>query len=183
MAKRRPAARSPIACGKPHLNDRASLSFGATIIGAVQDVRKDIAILAKRQDISESAPGAIHALRKLCEGEEASLSIHEEEVLRWRETIFQWWDAVADEIPRGVREEYCASLEDDFRVILASAGGSPVMFSPREADVRYIQVPFDSDEALAQARSAADRQFPVRRGSALHEYLKECIHKLVGDPQ
>jgi hypothetical protein len=182
MAKRRSEVRSPIFCAEPYRNENADISFGAALVGAVQAIRQDIATLAERKEVDEYAPGSLHALRKLCEGEERSLHIHKQEVMEWRETMFHWLDRVEASIPRKLRAEFRLKLEEDFRVILASAGGSPVLFSREEANTRYLPVPFASDEALQKARAAADRKYPVELGSALHEYLEECIRKLLNDP-
>jgi hypothetical protein len=182
MAKRRSEARSPIFCAEPYRNEDADISFGAAIVGAIQAIRQDITMLAERDEVDEYAPGSIHVLHKLCEGEDRSLHIHEQEVLEWRETMCHWLDRVEASIPRKLRAEFRLKLEEDFRVILASAGGSPVLFSREEANTRYLPVPSESDEALRKAKAAADRKYPDELGSALHKYLEECIRKLLNDP-
>lgn len=182
MAKQKPKRKSPIFNAEPYQNYNASISFGSEIVWAVQHVRQDIALMGRRTEVDEYAPGAIHVLRKLCEGEEKSGHIYEAEVLHWQATVFAWFDRVEKLIPPRLRMAYRANLEDDFRVILAAAGGALVLFSQREADMRYLPVPFESDAALTQARASADKKYPVRLGSALHEYLKACIRKLVEEP-
>jgi hypothetical protein len=179
MGTRKSAPRSPIIHANPYRNENADISFSAGIVLAVQLVRAHVAILPTRDEVNEYAPGAIHALRKLCEGERPSGHIYKVEVEEWRDLTLQWLDRVEEKIPPNLRAEYRAHLEEDFRVILTAAGG--MLFSRREANMRYLPVPFDSEEALRAARAAAERKHPVRLGSALHEYLKECIRKLLAE--
>lgn len=177
MGKKKVTPRSPIIYANPYRNENADISFSAGIGRAVQLVREHVAILPTRDEVNEYAPGAIHALRKLCEGERPSGHIYAVEVEEWRDVTRRWLDRVETMIPPNLQAQYRAHLEDDFRVILAAAGG--VLFSRREASVRYLPVPFESDEALRAARAAAESKHPVRLGSALHEYLKECVRELL----
>lgn len=179
MGKRKSPRRSPIIFAEPYRNENAAISFSAGIGRAVFLVREHVAILPTRDEVNEYAPGAIHALRKLCEGEAPSGHLHAVEVEHWRDLARNWLDRVEEQIPPDLRTDYRARLEDDFRVLLAAAGG--IQFSQREADTRYLPVPFESDAALKAARAAAERKHPVRLGSALHEYLKECVRKLIAD--
>ena len=59
----------------PHQNYNGSVSFGTVVLTAVYEVRQSIAIMNERSNADEYAPGAIHALRKLCEGEKEKPTI------------------------------------------------------------------------------------------------------------
>lgn len=128
MTKRKNSGKSPIFRAEPYRNENASISFGAAIVGAIQAVRKDVAIMSQRTEVDEYAPGAIHVLRKLCQDEEKSLHLYKAEVLEWQAVVFAWLDRVEERIPDTLRSDYRANLQDDFNVILAAAGGQPRPF-------------------------------------------------------
>lgn len=167
-----------------HCNDNASIQFGSAILGAVGNVRRYVSILATSRKADEYAPGAIHVLRKLCDGEPHYLisELHRQEVEEWKTVFFQWFERVKRHFPEEYRDAFRANAEDDFRVILAYSGGKLGDFEWRkEAEERHIKISFKNETALEAARKAADEMYPVRLGSALHQYIDRCIAKLMGD--
>ncbi len=165
-----------------HRNENASIEFGGAIVRAVRAVRQGISVLAKSRKADEYAPGAIHALRKLCEGEGQSSHIYRLEVEEWKDFFFAWLNRVKRWFPDGYADEYEKNAEDDFRVILECANEMPEYFWRNEVDKRHIRVAFKNDKDLDAARKAAEEKFPVQLGSALHEYIDRCIATLVDEP-
>jgi len=143
-------------------------------------VREQIASLATSRKADEWAPGAIHALRKLCEGERESGQIHRLEVEEWQATFFAWFERVKKHFPPKLVKKFQANAEDDFRTILKCADGLPEYYWRSEAPKRHIQVSFKNEAALDAARDAAEEKYPVDLGSALHNYLESCVKELVG---
>ncbi len=164
-----------------HCNENASIEFGAAIVGAVQNVRQSIAILANSRKADEYAPGAIHALRKLCAGEGKSSHIHRLEVEEWHETFLAWFSRVKRWFPKELVEEFRANAEADFRILLKCASDTPESFWRKDVSARHIQISFPSDAALKAAREAADQKHPVKLGSALHKYLEVCVSQLIDE--
>jgi hypothetical protein len=171
---------SKIHSAELHGNENASIEFGAAMVGAVQSVRESIAALATSRKADEYAPGAIHALRKLCEGEQASGQIHRVEVEEWQATFFAWFERVKKHFPAKLAKPFQANAEDDFRTILKCATKMPESFWRNEVPKRHIQIAFKDAAALEAARDAAEEKHPVDLGSALHKYLESCIKELVG---
>jgi hypothetical protein len=70
--------------------------FNAVVSAAVDKVRTTIGQLSTSRKADEYAPGAIHALRKLCEDEADAnlLGVYRPEVEEWRDCLFQWFDRV-----------------------------------------------------------------------------------------
>ena len=166
-----------------HRNENASITFGAAIVGAVWNVRSSISDLAHSRKADEYAPGAIHALRKLCEGESEMDCghIHRQEVEEWRSTFRAWFDRVKRLFPAKLAKKFLANAEDDFRAILACSVEMPESYWRGSVDERHIQITFKNDNALKAARSAAEAKHPVKLGSALHKYIEACIDTLVGN--
>jgi hypothetical protein len=169
---------SKIYSAELHGNENASIMFGAALAGAVQDVRAHIDDLATSRKADEWAPGAIHALRKLCEGEGESGQIYRTEVEQWQATFFAWFARVKKHFPAHLAKKFQANAEDDFRTILKCAGMRDNSWR-REAPKRHIQISFENYAALEAARDAADEKYPVDLGSALHKYLESCVAELV----
>ena len=165
---------------KMHGNDNASVSFGANIVGAVWEVRKTIANLATSRKADEYAPGAIHALRKLCEGEGKDLSIPRQEAEEWQACFMAWYQRVKRHFSEVAARDFLANAEDDFRVILECSSKMPEFMWRKDVDKRFIMVPFENQAARDAADTAADEKHPVKLGSALQEYLKRCVAELVG---
>lgn len=163
-----------------HGNENASIEFGAAIVGAVQSVREQIASLETSRKADEYAPGAIHALRKLCEGEGESGHIHRVEVEEWQATFFAWFQRVKKHFSASLAKKFQANAEDDFRTILKCADGLPEYYWRKDATKRHIQVSFPNEASLEAAIDAADEKHPVDLGSALHKYLESCVAELVG---
>src|SRR5688572_2647244 len=111
-----------------HGNENASIMFGAALAGGVQRVREHIDDLATSRKADEWAPGAIHALRKLCEGEDESGQIHRIEVEEWQATFFAWFARVKKHFPSKLVKKFQANAEDDFRTILKCATEMPEYF-------------------------------------------------------
>lgn len=166
-----------------HGNENASITFSAAILGAVWKVRSSIPHLAHSRKADEYAPGAIHALRKLCEGEGEKVCghIHRQEVEEWRSTFRAWFDLVKRLFPAKLAKKFLANAEDDFQAILACSVQMPESFWRNSVDERHIQITFKNDNALEAARSAAEEKHPVKLGSALHKYIQSCIDTLVGN--
>jgi hypothetical protein len=166
----------------PHLhgNENAGIEFGAAIAGAVQSVREQVASLANSRKADEYAPGAIHALRKLCDGEQESGQIHRLEVEEWQAVFFAWFGRVKRHFPPQLVKKFQANAEDDFRTILKCASPMPEYFWRSEVPKRQIKISFENTAALDAAREAADQKHPVDLGSALHKYLESCVAELVG---
>lgn len=162
-----------------HRNDNASLMFGTAIVAAVRNVRPLIAILAGSRKADEHAPGAIHALRKLCEGEGQSGSIYRQEVEEWKACFFKWFHRVKRWFPDEHADEFLANAEEDFRVILECSNEKPEYFWRSDVDERHLSVTFENEQALDAARKAAEEKHPVELGSALHKYIEKCIAALV----
>lgn len=171
---------SKIFSAELHRNENASLMFGAALAGAVQHVRAHIADLATSRKADEWAPGAIHALRKLCEGEDQSGQIYRSEVEQWQATFFAWFERVQKYFPPKLVKKFQANAEDDFRTILRCASNMPDNYWRDEAPKRHIQISFENAAALEAARDAAEEKHPVDLGSALHTYLESCVAELVG---
>jgi hypothetical protein len=171
---------SKISSAQLHGNENAAIMFGAALAGAVQDVRAHIADLATSRKADEWAPGAIHALRKLCEGERESGQIHRGEVEEWQATFFAWFQRVKKRFPATLAQKFQANAEDDFRTILKCATGMPEYFWRPDVHKRHIQISFENAAALQAARDAAEEKHPVDLGSALHKYLESCVAELVG---
>ena len=165
-----------------HLNDNASIQFGAAIVCAVRDVRQGIAQMAKSRKADEYAPGAIHALRKLCDGESGRGHIHRKEVEEWQACFLAWFKRVKRWIPDEYVDGFLANAKDDFRVILDCSDNMSEDFWRKEVDERDIKITFKNDDALKAARKAADEKQPVQLGSALHKYIERCIATLVQEP-
>lgn len=171
---------SKIYSAQLHGNENAGIEFGAALVGAVQSVREQIAALTTSRKADEYAPGAIHALRKLCEGEHESGQIHRAEVEEWQATFFAWFARVKKHFPATLAKKFQANAEDDFRTILKCATRMPDSYWRDEAPKRHIQVSFANAAALDAARDAAEEKHPVDLGSALHKYLETCVAELVG---
>jgi hypothetical protein len=163
-----------------HGNENASIEFGAAIARAVQGVRAQIDTLATSRKADEYAPGAIHALRKLCEGEDTSGQIHQVEVEQWHATFAAWFQRVKKHFSATLAKKFQANAEDDFRTILKCACRLPDNLWRNDLPKRYTQISFPNDAALDAARDAADEKHPVELGSALHKYLEACVADLVG---
>jgi hypothetical protein len=165
-----------------HRNENASITFGGAILGVVWDVRSDIANLAKSRKADEYAPGAIHALRKLCEGEDSDCGqIYRLEVEEWHATFLAWFERVKRFFPAQHAKKFLANAEDDFRVILESSVKMPESYWRDDVDKRRIKITFKNEEALDAAQLAAEEKHPVDLGNALHEYIGACIRRLVGE--
>lgn len=164
-----------------HGNENASITFAAAILGAVWDVRSSIANLARSRKADEYAPGAIHALGKLCEGEKECGHICRQEVEEWHSTFLAWFDRVKRLFPAQLAKKFLANAEADFQAILACSVQMGDSFWRKSADERHIRITFKNDHALKAARSAAEEKHPVELGSALHKYLTACIDTLVGN--
>lgn len=171
---------SKIYSAELHGNENASIQFGAAIVGAVQSVRQGMANLETSRKADEYAPGAIHALRKLCEGEKESGHIHRIEVEEWQASFFAWFNRVKKHFPDKLAKKFQTNAEDDFRAILKCATEMPESYWRREVPKRHIQLSFENDAALKAARHAAEEKHPVDLGSALHKYLQSCIAELMG---
>ncbi len=166
-----------------HRNENASIQFGGMIVVAVHNVRQSISYLAKSRKADEYAPGAIHVLRKLCEGEGSSYGqIHRKEVEAWKTCFFAWFKRVERWFPDECVDDFLSNAEDDFRVILECSDNMPECLWRKKADERDIRITFRNDAALKAARKAADEKHPVQLGSALHEYIGRCIATLVEEP-
>lgn len=164
---------------KPHKNENAAIQFGAAIAGAVREVRQSISALVKSRKADEYAPGAIHALRKLCDGETSRGHIHRKEVEEWRACFLAWFKRVKRWIPDQYADEFLHNAQDDFRVILDCSDKMPEDLWRQDVDKRHIQVTFKNEAALKAARQAADEKHPVKLGNALHKYLESCTQELV----
>lgn len=162
-----------------HGNENASIEFGAAVLGAVQSVREQMAGLATSRKADEYAPGAIHALRKLCAGEKQVGCVYRTEVEEWQTTFFAWFARVKKHFPAKHVQKFQANAEDDFRTILKCAVKMPEYFWREEVPKRHIQISFADQAALDAARDAAEEKHPVDLGSALHEYLESCVAELV----
>lgn len=164
-----------------HRNDNASTQFDVAIIMAVERVRQSIASLSKSRKADEYAPGAIHALRKLCDGEGRNLSIHQLEVEEWRDCFFAWFERVKKAFPKQHAARFQENAHDDFRAILECATNLSESFWRQKAAERSIQISFKTEADLTAARKAADEKYPVRLGGALHQYIERCVAELVGE--
>ncbi len=58
-----------IISSKIHENDEASSAFAVSVMSQLEWVRMHVSFLKKSRKADEQAPGSIHALRKLCDGE------------------------------------------------------------------------------------------------------------------
>lgn len=171
---------SKIHSAQLHGNENAGIEFGAAIAGAVQRVREQIAALKTSRKADEYAPGAIHALQKLCDGEDESGQIHRIEVEEWQATFFAWFQRVKKHFPPKLVKKFQANAEDDFRTILKCATGLPEYYWRSDVPKRHIQISFENEAVLDAARDAAEEKYPVDLGSALHKYLESCVAELVG---
>lgn len=143
-----------------------------------------VAFLKRSRRADEQAPGSIHALRKLCDGEEAMWQVrshlHRSEVEEWREIYLAWLNRVNRWIPDNLREDFRQNAEDDFRVLLDLAGNASEDNWRKKSLERSIKIVFETEEALNEAKKHADEKYPVQLGSSLHEYIYSAIGDLQG---
>jgi hypothetical protein len=170
---------SKIYSAQLHGNENAGIEFNVVILKALQVVRDQMAELATSRKADEYAPGAIHALRKLCEGEKEP-GIHRLEVEEWEATFFAWFERVKKHFPAGLRNKFLANAKADFLALLKCADEMPEYFWREDIEKRHVQIEFKDEAALEAARDAAEKKHPVDLGSALQKYLESCIAKLVG---
>lgn len=163
---------------KLHGNENGSIEFGACVYGVLREVRKSIANLADSRQVDEYAPGAIHALRKLCEGESCG-SLARLELKEWEQTFFAWFDRVQKKLSPAVAKQFRAHAEEDFRILGKAAVDLPEYFWREQANERSILVTFESEEVLDAVRDAAEEKHPVDLGNALHKYLEQCAADLL----
>ncbi|MEQ8791692.1 MAG: hypothetical protein RIC55_35845 [Pirellulaceae bacterium] len=171
-----------VSSGELHRNENAAIQFGAAIVVAVRNVRATMPQLISSRKADEYAPGALHALRKLCEGEGQCGHIHRQEVEEWRTCFLAWFNRVKRWFPKQYADPFLAHAQDDFRVLLACANDAPESFWREKSHERDIVVTLKTQQALDDARRAAQQQHPVELGSALHKYLERCIAGLLEAP-
>src|SRR5689334_5060357 len=131
-----------------HGNENASIGFAVVIIGAVERVRDEMANLVTSRKADEYAPGALHALRKLCAGEPATGQIHRVEVEEWQATFFTWFQRVKKHFPANLAKRFQANAEEDFRTILKCADEMPESFWRQEALKRHVPISFENEAAM-----------------------------------
>src|SRR6478736_6487636 len=154
-----------------HRNENADICFGATIGGCVDNVRRHIVNLGTSKKVDEWAPGYIHALRKLCEGERECRHVYTAEVEEWRATFLSWFERVKRHFPAAHAKKFLANAESDFKVIVAASQAWPEFLWRQQSQERRISISFANEAALDAARAAAEEKHPVRLGGALHHYL------------
>lgn len=167
-----------------HQNDASSSAFSVCILSLLAWVRQYMATLEASRKADEQAPGSLHALRKLCDGESQMWQVrsylHRSEIEEWQEIFFAWLNRVNRWIPKELQADFKKNAEDDFRVLLELAGnGSDASWRKKSLE-RSIKITFESDEALKKARKLADEKYPVKLGSALHKYIDAAIQDLQG---
>ena len=172
-----------IVSGELHHNDNASIQFQSAIVLAVREVRKSFALLAASRKADEYAPGALHALRKLCDGERPSGHLHRQEVLEWQAGFAAWFRRVKKSFPVEFANQFQANLAEDFQAILSCSTEMPESFWRKEVDQRDIRITFANQEALNAARKAAEEKHPVPLGGALHKYIEQCLATLTVQPE
>lgn len=172
-----------IVSGELHHNENSSIQFGAAIVAAVRQVRVTVALLADSRKADEYAPGALFALKQLCEGERDSARIgghiHRQEVEEWRTAFSAWFRRVQRHYLGDCAVEFQKNLDEAFRAILVCAGDMPDSFWRPQIAEREIAIKFPNKQALDAARQAADEKHPVHPGNALSKYLQRCIATLV----
>lgn len=173
-----------ISSSELHRNDESSSAFAVCILTLRDWVRMHVAFLAKSRRADEQAPGSIHALRKLCDGEDEMWQVrsylHRTEVEEWRDIFFAWLKRVNRWIPEHLREDLRLNAEEDFEVLLDLAGNAQEHSWRKESLERSIKISFDSEQALQEAKNRADEKHPVQLGSSLHEYIYSAIRDLNG---
>jgi hypothetical protein len=171
---------SKINSSELHKNENGAICFGAAIVGVVWDVRENIANLADSKKADEWAPGAIHAQRKLCEGERQCGHVYTSEVEEWRAIFRAWFERVKRFFPATHAKKFLANAESDFKVILTASEPLPEYFWRKDSEQRHILIKFPNEAAREAACQAAEEKHPVDLGGALHTYLEKCANKLVG---
>ena len=161
-----------------HRNENASIQFNACVIGVLNDVRQTVANLTDSRKADEYALGAIHALRKVCEGERECSSLPRAEVQEWEQVFWAWFERVQNKFTPAIAKKLRANADDDFRVLLLVAVDLPEYFWRKASLQRAVQVTFSTDKQLEAARRAAEKKYPVDLGSALHQYLERCAAEL-----
>jgi hypothetical protein len=163
----------------------SSMMFKIAATGTMERIREDMENLPRLRKVDVLVAGSIHALRKLCDGEEPGhlldFRLYKSEVETWRETFFAWFNPVKGKFSPKTRKQFLANAEDDFRVLMdfASKDGRYPFKPPTE---RWIRVTFDDQEAKEIACKAAEVKHPVELGHALSQYLDRCILELVEGP-
>ena len=165
---------------KMHGNENASIQFNACILNVLDHVREGVGNLVDSRKADEYALGAIHALRKLCDGERLSAPLARSEVKEWEETFWAWFERVQKKLDPKIAKQLRANAADDFRVLNAAAADLPEYFWREDSLKRSIQITLPSGKQLQAAFSAAERKHPVSLGSALHNYLERCVAELIG---
>jgi len=170
---------------QPYLNHDARGGFDVIAVRAIEQIRLDMDTLRNSRSAGQAAPGAIHALRKICEGEDFDMGIHREEVEEWREDVRAWLRRVNRWIPAAVRKSYAANIEADFKIILKAAIAQKTPFF--QPAMRTITVPVLNAETLAAAVHAANEKnplqlrkyLPLREEASLIDHLQNCITQLI----
>lgn len=165
-----------------HKGDNASLAFEASVVALVDRVRESIGALRKSRKLNEWAPGALHALAKVCAGERQLVTLNRGEVEEWREVFFAWLERVEKKQDPLARAPYRESAESAFAAIVDASTDWPEHVWRDSSRERHIAVTFPNDEARMRARTVANERHPVALGSALHEYLRSCIEALTAEP-
>jgi hypothetical protein len=163
--------------GELHRNENAAMSFGGLIYDAVRSLRLYMSRLAGSRKADEGAPGALHALRKLCEGEKQCGGIHRVEVEEWKCCFDAWFTRVKRHFPAKFANEFSAKAADDFRVIFESADEQPEYFWRPWVKKRFHRIIFDSDDHFEKAMAASKE----KHGIHFDEFLKRSVAGLLGN--
>lgn len=164
-----------------HKNDRASSAFGFCVQSLLRSARFHAGELEKGKSADIGAPGSIHALAKVCDGE-SRLHVPKEEIELWKKNFFGWLKRVERHFPPELLQAYQENAEADFNRILKGATSSPPSFWRAASLEREFSITFPDEESLQRAHEAAKTHHPVQLGIALRKYLENCVESLVNQP-
>lgn len=170
---------SKIYSAEIHKNENASIIYGGLVINVIREIRTSVGALKDSKKADECAPGALHALRKLCEGEDRTFNASKAEVAEWNEVFFTWFNRVKRHIPEELREHFKENLTRDFEIISQHADDRPEWEWRKQSLERRLTLTLENESMLNAYGQAAEEKHPVKLGNALHEYLKNCLTALI----
>jgi hypothetical protein len=154
--------------------------FYRQLQAATQCARQHIAELKHSRKKDMFASGAIHGLALLAKhASRRSLPVSEKEVDYWKETFFDWFNAVKRYFQESIREEFRKKAELDFEAIREKAGTFSETPWEQLKDVYERPVRFRNRESFDLACERAKERFPIDLGIALDKYLQACVQRLL----
>lgn len=168
-----------ITSAKIHKNDYASMDYYGVMNYSVKRIRRNIDWYRKSKKINTGILGSIHALRLLCENTEGfDIPIIYDEALEWKDIMSKWYGRIKNKIPEEIRDEFRDNLENDLDVIVSKGKKYPeYMWKAAALECEYV-VTIPNRELLEKYEEIAEMHYSGL-GGALHNYLNECLEKLL----